>query len=135
MKHKRYDCNFGCPVEACLEVIGGKWKGVILYHLLGGTKRFNELRRLMPAVTQRMLTRQLRELEADQIVIRTVFPEVPPKVEYSLTDFGKTLEPILSMLQKWGAQYLDQITEIRLAGVQAVTSVDLKATTQFTVGQ
>ncbi|HEY5601850.1 MAG TPA: winged helix-turn-helix transcriptional regulator [Gammaproteobacteria bacterium] len=118
MRHERYDCDFGCPVEACLEVIGGKWKGVILFHLLGGTKRFNELRRLMPAVTQRMLTRQLRELEADQIVERIVYPEVPPKVEYSMTAFGRTLEPILQTLQKWGAQYLDQVTEIRRTSAQ-----------------
>lgn len=113
MRHERYDCNFGCPVEACLEVIGGKWKGVVLYHLLGGTKRFNELRRLLPAVTQRMLTRQLRELEADRVIERRVYAEVPPRVEYSLTEFGRSLEPILEMLQKWGARYLDQITEIR----------------------
>lgn len=113
MRHKRYDCDFGCPVEACLEVIGGKWKGVILFHLIGGTRRFNELRRLMPDVTQRMLTRQLRELEADRIVDRRVYPEVPPKVEYSLTSFGKTLEPSLRMLQKWGAEYLGTITRIR----------------------
>lgn len=118
MRHERYDCDFGCPVEACLEVVGGKWKGVILFHLLGGTKRFNELRRLMPAVTQRMLTRQLRELEADQVVARTVYPEVPPRVEYSMTDFGQTLEPILRMLQKWGVEYLEKITEIRRAGAR-----------------
>jgi len=113
MRHERYDCNFGCPVEASLEVIGGKWKGVILYHLLGGTKRFNELRRLMPKVTQRMLTRQLRELEDDQILTRKVYAEVPPKVEYALTEFGRSLEPLLKMLQQWGNQYLDKITEIR----------------------
>lgn len=113
MRHKRYDCDFGCPVEACVEVVGGKWKGVILFHLLGGTKRFNELQRLMPAVTQRMLTRQLRELEADQIVDRKVYPEVPPKVEYSLTEFGKTLAPVLKTLQGWGVKYLEQITQIR----------------------
>lgn len=106
MRHQRYDCNFGCPVEACLETIGGKWKGVILYHLLGGTKRFNELMRLMPAVTQRMLTRQLRELEAVQIIERKVYPEVPPKVEYSLTEFGRTLAPVLETLRDWGIKYL-----------------------------
>lgn len=116
MKHERYDCDFGCPVEACLAVIGGKWKGVILFHLLGGTKRFNQLRRLMPAVTQRMLTRQLRELESDKVVVRTVYPEVPPRVEYSMSEFGLTLEPILRMLQKWGMEYLEKITEIRRAG-------------------
>lgn len=113
MRHKQYDCNFGCPVEACVEVIGGKWKGVVLYHLLGGTKRFNELLRLMPGVTQRMLTRQLRELEADMIVERKVYPEVPPKVEYSLTEFGRTLEPVLKTLQGWGMKNLDRITQIR----------------------
>lgn len=113
LKHQRYDCDFGCPVEACLAVVGGKWKGVILFHLLGGTKRFNELMRLMPDVTQRMLTRQLRELEADRIVTRKVYPEVPPKVEYSLTEFGRTLEPILKSLQKWGSNYIDQLTKIR----------------------
>lgn len=113
MKHKRYDCDFGCPVEACLEVVGGKWKGVILFHLLGGTKRFNELMRLLPDVTQRMLTKQLRELEADQIVARKIYPEVPPKVEYSLTEFGQTLTPVLKVVQKWGMEYLDRITAIR----------------------
>lgn len=113
MRHARYDCDFGCPMEACVEVIGGKWKGVILFHLLGGTRRFNELMRLMPAVTQRMLTRQLRELEADGIVARKVHAEVPPRVEYSLTEFGRTLEPVLRTLQGWGAAYLEQITRIR----------------------
>lgn len=107
-------CNsFGCPVEATLDVIGGKWKGVIVFHLLGGTRRFNELRRLMPEVTQRMLTRQLRELETDRIILRVVFPEVPPKVEYSLTNYGQTLEPVLKMMQQWGTKYLGKITGIR----------------------
>jgi DNA-binding HxlR family transcriptional regulator len=113
MRYKRYDCNFGCPVEACVEVIGGKWKGVILFHLLDGTKRFSELSRLMPGVTQRMLTRQLRELEADRVVDRKVYPEVPPKVEYSLTEFGRTLDPVLRTLQGWGVKYLEQIAQIR----------------------
>jgi DNA-binding HxlR family transcriptional regulator len=112
-RYVRYDCDFGCPVEACLEVIGGKWKGVILFHLLGGTRRFGELSRLMPAVTQRMLTRQLRELEADGIVVRVVYPDVPPKVEYSLSPFGKTLAPVLEVLRGWGSEYLEEIVRIR----------------------
>lgn len=96
---------YGCPVEATLAVIGGKWKGVILYHLISGTKRFNEFRRLMPDITQRMLTLQLRELEKDGIIHREIFKEVPPKVEYSLTEFGRTLEPIIKLMRDWGEQY------------------------------
>ena len=108
MRTKHCDQSSRCPVEACLEIIGGKWKGVILFHLLGGKKRFNELQRLLPNVTQRILVRQLRELEADRIVVRTVYPEVPPKVEYSLSESGVTLEPILRMLREWGVKYLEQ---------------------------
>lgn len=78
MSHTTYDCSEGCPVEASLELIGGKWKGVILYHLLSETYRFNELKRLMPGITQRMLTKQLRELEADNLISRKVYAEVPP---------------------------------------------------------
>jgi len=113
MRHNNYNCNFGCPVEAALEAIGGKWKGLLLFHLQGGTKRFNELRRLMPDITQRMLTRQLRELESDQIILRQVFAEVPPRVEYSLTEFGETLTPVLLALQQWGNTYLQQLSTIR----------------------
>lgn len=109
MPHAKYDCNPGCPVEAALEVIGGKWKGVILYHLLNETIRFNELRRLMPEITQRMLTKQLRELEADKIISRKVYPEVPPKVEYSMSAYGKKLEPVIQALQMWGSQHLEKI--------------------------
>lgn len=108
MTHERYDCNEGCPVEAALSVIGGKWKGIILYHLLSETIRFNELRRLMPDITQRMLTKQLRELEADNIILRTIYPEVPPKVEYSMTDYGKTLAPVIEALLMWGTKHLHQ---------------------------
>jgi len=108
MRHKNYDKNPGCPVEATLEVIGGKWKGIILYHLMGETRRFNELKRLMPGVTLRMLVRQLRELEESQIVQRKVYAEVPPKVEYSLTEFGRTLEPLFNSLKSWGLGYLDR---------------------------
>lgn len=115
MTTQECDLTFRCPVEASLEVIGGKWKAVILFHLLGGTKRFNQLRRLLPKVTQRMLTRQLRELEKDGLVQRVVYPEVPPKVEYSLTQFGSSVEPILRVLQRWGLDYLDQINALRPA--------------------
>ncbi len=96
----------GCPVEGALDVIGGKWKGVVMFHLLDGTKRFNELRRMMPGVTQRMLTRQLRELEADGLVHREVYAEVPPRVEYSLTTKGETLRDIILALKAWGETHV-----------------------------
>ena len=101
-RFETYDCSAGCPVEASLEIIGGKWKGLALYHLLGGTKRFSELKRLSGQVTQRMLTKQLRELEADGIIARKVYAVVPPKVEYSLTDKGRELGPVLVALREWG---------------------------------
>lgn len=85
---------------------------MILYHL-DSTRRFNELNRLLPKITQRMLTKQLRELERDGIVRRTVYAEVPPRVEYDLTDFGRTLQPVLSELERWGTQYLEKFAEIR----------------------
>ncbi|MGF1726154.1 winged helix-turn-helix transcriptional regulator [Photobacterium nomapromontoriensis] len=107
MKRTRYKSYSyeGCPVEASLELFGGKGKGVILYHLLGGTLRFNELKRLLVTVTQRMLTKQLRELECVGLVHREVYAEVPPKVEYSLTEMGRSLEPILLALKVWGEQH------------------------------
>jgi DNA-binding HxlR family transcriptional regulator len=101
-RHSRFDCNPGCSVEATISLIDGKWKCVVLYHLLGKTVRFNELRRIIPDVTQRMLTNQLRELETDGLIVRKVYAEVPPKVEYSLSPLGKTLEPILMALRGWG---------------------------------
>ncbi|NKB81195.1 MAG: transcriptional regulator [Nitrospirales bacterium] len=105
MRFERYDCSHACPVEAALELIGGKWKGMALYHLLDGTKRFNELKRNVGGVTQRMLTKQLRELEVDGLISRQVYAEVPPKVEYRLTEKGKALRPILLALEKWGVRY------------------------------
>ena len=95
----------GCAVEATLSVIGGVWKPVLLFHLLGGTLRFNALCRLTPSATPRMITLQLRELEADGIVRRTVFPEIPPKVEYDLTPLGRTLEPVLVSMRQWGTSF------------------------------
>lgn len=105
---RKNNCHYGCAIEAALDVIGNKWKGVILYHLLDGTKRFNELRRLIPSITPRMLTLQLRELEEDRIILRKVYPEVPPKVEYSLTELGQSLESILLSLREWGAYLMDK---------------------------
>jgi DNA-binding HxlR family transcriptional regulator len=101
-RFERYNCSKGCPVEATLELIGGKWKGVILFHLLDGTKRFSALQRAVGDITQRMLTRQLREMEADGLVARKIYPVVPPRVEYSLTDEGKTLAPVIDALKSWG---------------------------------
>jgi DNA-binding HxlR family transcriptional regulator len=87
-----------CPIQSIVDTIGGKWKLSILYQLFQGTKRYGELRRLVPKATERMLTLQLRELEAAGIVLRTVYPEVPPKVEYSLTELGWSLEPVLQTM-------------------------------------
>jgi len=95
----------GCSVEATLSVIGGVWKPVLLFHLLGGKLRFNALCRLTPNATQRMITLQLRELEADGIVLRTVYPEVPPRVEYELTPLGHTLKPVLLSMRSWGMAF------------------------------
>lgn len=108
-------CHYGCSVEAAFDVIGNKWKGVVLYLLLDGTKRFNELRRLLPSVTQRMLTLQLRELEEDGIISRKVYPVAPPKVEYSLTDFGRELEPVLQTLSDWGMRIMEKYQKRRPA--------------------
>ena len=110
-RHTRYDCNQGCPVEAALEVIGGKWKGVILYHLLLKTMRFNEIRRLMPEISHRMLTKQLRDLEAHRLISRKIYPEVPPRVEYSMTEYGKTLAPVIHALQVWGTRHLAKMSD------------------------
>jgi len=99
---KRSRSEPACPAEATLRVIGGSWKVPILWHLSKGTKRFSQLRRDLPGVTQKMLTQQLRELERAGVVHRKVYPQVPPKVEYSLTNRGRTLMPIVSAMCKWG---------------------------------
>ena len=91
-----------CPVEKTLSVVGGRWKPLILFHIRHKACRFNELRRLMPTVTQRMLTQHLRELEADGIVLRRVLEQVPPHVEYSFTRKGRTLLPLLDAMAEWG---------------------------------
>lgn len=98
--------EYYCPVELALQVIGGKWKPLILYQLGDGrVMRFSELRKSIPSITQKMLTQQLRELEADGVVERTIHAEVPPRVEYALTGFGRSVMPVMAQLCAWGAAY------------------------------
>lgn len=99
--------TYYCPIDAALGIIGGKYKSIILYHLLEKTMRYNELQRLMPQATPKMLTKQLRELEADGVIKRTVYPVVPPRTEYSITEYGMTLKPILLEMHRWGRTYMD----------------------------
>jgi DNA-binding HxlR family transcriptional regulator len=101
-----------CPVAITLDIIGGKWKPLILYYLLQGEKRFNELKRLLPDISQRMLTLQLRELENNGIVNRVVYAEIPPRVEYSLTEAGKSLEPVLLTMLNWGNNFVEKASPI-----------------------
>lgn len=96
------DPSTRCPAEATLAVIGGRWKVPILWHLSTRTMRFSELSRALAGVTQKMLTQQLRELEEAGVVRRQIYPQVPPKVEYSLTDTGKSLKPVIDSMCKWG---------------------------------
>lgn len=97
-----------CPIEVAIAVLGGSWKMTVVKYLADHTHRFGELRRAVGPVTPRVLTRQLRELETDGIIERTVYPQVPPRVEYSLTALGRTLEPIVAQLDHWGAAYVRQ---------------------------
>ncbi|MGJ4854762.1 winged helix-turn-helix transcriptional regulator [Labrys sp. KB_33_2] len=101
-RHSRFDCTPGCSVEAAIALIDGKWKSIILFHLLSGTLRFSEIRRHIANVTPRMLTNQLRELEEDALIERKVYAQVPPKVEYSLSPLGRSMEPVLLALKAWG---------------------------------
>ncbi len=109
VKKMNYDCcEYSCPVEATIQLIGGKYKAVILWHLMDKvTLRYSELHKLIPKATDKMLTQQLRELEKDKLINRKVYPVIPPKTEYSLTDFGKSLTPILDELCNWGKNYLE----------------------------
>lgn len=98
-----------CPVETALDVLAGKWKILILWYLRSEKKRFNELQKLLPRTTQKMLIQKLRELEEDGIVHREVYPVVPPKVEYSLTPYGQSLKPILKQLYLWGEVHKEKM--------------------------
>lgn len=99
------DKEYKCAIDVTLAVVGGKWKTAILWHLAPGTLRFSDLQRIFPDTTRKMLTQQLRELEADGLVHREVYPQVPPKVEYSLTEKGRSIYPILEMMCNWGREY------------------------------
>lgn len=99
--------KFNCTIEASMCFIGGKYKPIILWHLIDGTKRFSELQKLIPQATAHTLTLQLRELERDPLIHREVYPVVPPKTEYSLTDLGKTLIPLINELREWGRYYFE----------------------------
>ncbi|AIF42562.1 helix-turn-helix domain-containing protein [Virgibacillus sp. SK37] len=108
-----------CRVEDALGILVGKWKPIILLHLLQeGTKRFSDLKRSMPGVTQKMLTKQLRELEEEDIIQRVVYPQVPPKVEYSITDYGRSLEPILEAMHEWGTKHTAHKQEKQTAQIK-----------------
>ena len=103
--------TYNCPVEAAMNVIGGKYKALIIYELISGTKRYNEIQKALPQATPRMLSNQLKELEDDGVIKRVLYPIVPPKTEYSLTEMGITLVPIMEALCKWGEHYF------KLAGI------------------
>lgn len=102
-----HDKEYRCPVELTINLIGGKWKAVILWELSNQTLRFNELTRLFPNVTRKMLTQQLKEMEHDGLILRQEYNQIPPKVEYSLTAFGKSFMPILFSMNQWGKDYIE----------------------------
>jgi len=96
------DRTYHCALDVTMHVIGGKWKTIVLWYLRKGSKRFSELRKLIPDITEKMLSMQLKQLEKDGLVSRKVFAEVPPRVEYTLTAHGRTLQPLLEEIAKWG---------------------------------
>lgn len=98
--------KFSCPVEVSMEILSGKWKCLMLWHLHEGTKRYKELEKIVPGVSQKMLSQQLKELERDGLINKRIYAEVPPRVEYSLTDLGRSAFPILQMMHRWGVENL-----------------------------
>lgn len=114
-KEAEWKCDpaYSCAVEVTLSVIGGKWKLLVLGQLSRGVTRFGQLRRAIPGITQTMLTQQLRELEQDGIVTRTIFPEIPPRVEYGVTEFGKTLEVVIDAMDTWGTAYFEKVRQCK----------------------
>lgn len=109
-RNNKVSCDhYRCDIELTLEIIGGKWKALLLWELhLNSVIRFNEFRRLIPEITQKMLTQQLKDLESNLIIKKKIYPQVPPMVEYSLTDLGEELIPILESMDKWGKNYVEK---------------------------
>lgn len=106
MQRHVFDCSEGCPVESTLQIISGKWKSVILYHLIKNKVcRFSELQKFIPDCSRRMLALQLQELESDQVISKKIYPVIPPKTEYRLTEFGSTLVPVIEAMETWGNSY------------------------------
>ena len=101
--------NVSCPVETTLAVIHGRWKVLVIYFLQDGVMRFGQLHRALSGITARTLTKQLRELEAAKLVRRKVYPEIPPRVEYTLTPLGESLKPVLAAMDGWGRRYAEQV--------------------------
>ena len=104
--------EYHCPVEATLSILSGKWKLLIIRELLSGPKRFSQLQRAIPEITQKMLTKHLRELERDGLIHRKVYPQIPPKVEYYLTEVGESLREVLEVLHRWGESYISRMAEV-----------------------
>lgn len=104
-KYRMNEYTYSCPVELALNTIMGKWKALILWQLNKGTLRYSELKKRLPNITDKMLAQQLKELEKDHIIIRKVYPVVPPRVEYSLAEFGQEIQPILKSMQQWGIKF------------------------------
>jgi DNA-binding HxlR family transcriptional regulator len=98
--------HLACPAELTAELIGGRWKIVLLWHLFQGVRRFSDLQRAVPGITQKVLTQQLRDMEKKGFVTRTIYPEVPPKVEYRITPLGVTLKPVVDAMHQWGAEHV-----------------------------
>lgn len=99
--------EYNCPVDATISKIGGKYEAVILYHLGNDTLRYNQIRKKIPAITDKMLAQQLRELESDNLIIKKIYPIIPPKTEYNLSELGKTLIPLLDSMCEWGQQFME----------------------------
>ncbi|MEO8155801.1 MAG: helix-turn-helix domain-containing protein [Rhizobacter sp.] len=116
MRKQKHTVYTHCPVEVVFDMIAGKWKSMVLFNLSEKTLRFNELMRLLPSITQRMLTTQLRELERDGLVAREVFAEVPPRVEYSMTPLGASLGPLLGTLKAWAETHVPERLAKTVAG-------------------